>query len=106
MEKRLIKFEALEWDQPKAGVEQKVYSDGVNRMRILRFSDDFVEEEWCTKGHIGYVLEGEMRIDYNGEIKSYSKGDGLWITQGEHSKHKVIMEKGKHVELVLFESES
>ena len=46
-----------------------------------------------------------MQIDFNGIIKPYKKGDGLWISQGENSKHKVPIEKGKHVELILFESE-
>ena len=46
-----------------------------------------------------------MQIDFNGIIKPYKKGDGLWISQGENSKHKVLIEKGKHVELILFESE-
>ena len=44
-----------------------------------------------------------MQIDFNGIIKPYKKGDGLWISQGENSKHKVLIEKGKHVELILFE---
>ena len=41
--------------------------------RLLRFSDDFIEEEWCLKNHIGFVLNGEMKINFNGEIKSYRK---------------------------------
>jgi len=101
----LLKFGDLEWDKPHVGVEQKFYSDGKTRIRLLRFYDDFVEEHWCTKGHIGYVLDGEMTIDFNGELKNYQKGDGLWIVKGEQSKHKVLIEKGKHVELLLFEPE-
>lgn len=105
MNKNLIKFEDLEWNKPKEGVGQKIYTDGKIRIRLLRFNEGFIEEDWCTKGHIGYVLDGEMRIDFNGEIKKYSKGDGLWIIKGENSRHKVMIEKGKQIELVLFESE-
>lgn len=104
MTEYLIHFESMEWEHPKKGMKQKIYSDEKDRIRLLRFSDDFIEEEWCLKNHIGFVLNGEMKINFNGEIKSYRKGDGLWIKEGESSKHKVSIEKGKHIELILFES--
>ena len=104
MTDNLIHFENLDWERPKEGVEQKVYSVGNERLRLLRFQDSFIEKEWCFDGHIGFVLQGEMKIDFNGTIKNYKKGDGLWINEGESSKHKVIIEKGKQIELILFES--
>lgn len=104
MTDKLIQFENLDWEKPSKGVEQKIYSEEDKRIRLLKFKDNFVEEEWCTNGHIGYVIEGEMKIDFNGEIKSYKKGDGLWINNGKKSKHKVIISKGKQVILILFES--
>ncbi len=104
MTNNLIHFENIDWEKPNKGVEQKVYSQKGKRLRLLKFKDDFIEEEWCINGHIGYVLEGEMKIDFNGEIKFYKKGDGLWIDHGEKSKHKVIIDKGKQVTLILFES--
>ena len=105
MTEKLINFKKLNWEKPQKGVEQKVYSDGTVKMRLLRFLDNFVEDEWCLKGHIGFVLNGEMKIDFNGEIKNYNKGDGIWINEGPDSKHKVIIEKGNQIELILFESE-
>lgn len=105
MKKLLINFNAIDWEIPSTGVKQKIYSEGNSRLRLIRFSDDFVEEEWCLKGHQGYVIEGEMEINYSGIKKSYKKGDGLWIESGELEKHKVIIEKGKFVELILFENE-
>ena len=103
MKNLLINFRAIDWEIPGIGVKQKIYSDGNSRLRLIHFSDDFVEKEWCLKGHQGYVLEGEMDINFSGNKKSYKKGDGLWIETGESEKHKVIIEKGKFVELILFE---
>lgn len=105
MDENLIKFENIEWDKPKMGVRQKIYSNGKTRLRLLQFSEDFIEEDWCIKGHVGFVLNGIMRIDFNGTIKRYKKGDGIWINQGDANKHKVMIEKGQHIELILFESE-
>lgn len=104
MTNHLIHFNNLNWERPSEGVEQKIYSDGNRRLRLLRFYDSFIEKDWCVAGHIGYVLEGEMKIDFNGTIKNFKKGDGLWINEGDSSKHKVIIEKGKQVELILFET--
>lgn len=98
-----IKFNNIEWERPSNGVEQKQFLNGNQRIRLLRFYDDFVEENWCVKGHIGYVIDGEMTIDFNGKLVQYSKGDGLWIESDEGSKHKVLISKGKFVELILFE---
>lgn len=105
MTDNLINFKNMEWETPKIGVAQKVYTSGDQKIRLLKFFDDFVEEDWCINGHVGYVLEGEMNIDFNGTVKTYKKGDGLWIESGESSKHKASIEKGKYVELVLFEVE-
>lgn len=101
----LIQFDKLKWVNIKEGVEQKIYSNGNRKIRLVRFYDNFMEKEWCTNGHIGFVLRGEMKINFDGTIKSYKQGDGLWIEAGEKSKHKVLMDKGKQVELVLFEED-
>lgn len=103
MTEYLIHFENINWETPHKGVLQKIHSDGSKRLRLLRFNDDFTEKEWCTKGHIGFVLKGEMSINFNGTLKHYKKGNGLWINKGNTDKHKVIIEKGKEVELILFE---
>ncbi|MHA6248570.1 hypothetical protein ACXYMU_11575 [Pontibacter sp. CAU 1760] len=98
-----LDFEHTPWEMPAVGVAQKVFSDGKARMRRLRFSDDFVEEQWCTKGHAGYVLDGAKEIAFDGTTVHYKKGDGVWIAPGEASKHKAIIRKGGFVELILFE---
>lgn len=105
MNKNRVDFNNFEWETPSTGVKQKIFLKGNQRVRLLRFYDDFIEEDWCTKGHIGYVTDGEMTIDFNGEIISYKKGDGLWIESGDNSKHKASIAKGRFVELVLFEKE-
>ena len=98
-----IEFSAMPWDCPRQGHQQKVILREKQKLRLLRFSDDFVEEHWCTNGHIGFVVDGEMTIDFNGSSSHYKKGDALWIESGEAEKHKVLIAKGKFVELILFE---
>ncbi len=105
MHNNKIHFEHIEWETPSAGVKQKIFSKGNQRIRLLRFYEDFIEVDWCTKGHIGYVTDGEMTVDFDGKIVSYKKGSGLWIEEGHENKHKVIIAKGKMAELILVEDE-
>ncbi len=104
MNKARIDFKDIKWERVSEGADHKIYSEGNSRIRLIRFRETFKEEEWCTNGHVGYVLRGEMKIDFNGNIKNYKEGDGLWINEGVFNKHKLIMERGKEVELILFES--
>jgi len=100
-----IVFENIGWESPNKGVTQKAFHKGKKKLRLLRFDEDFVENDWCLKGHVGYVLEGKMEINFNGKVQEYKKNDGLWIEEGASNKHKVIIKKGTFVTLILFESE-
>ena len=89
MEECRIAFDTLEWQSPLPGGRFKAYQRDGRRLRLVEFTKDLVEPEWCTKGHIGYILEGEMAIDFGGHVVPYSAGDGIFIPAGECSKHKV-----------------
>ncbi|MCH7772739.1 MAG: cupin domain-containing protein [Bacteroidetes bacterium] len=38
---------------------------------------------------MGYVIEGEIEIDFNGENINYRPGDAVFILPGEAHKHKL-----------------
>lgn len=101
MKDHLIHFHELDWEHPFEGVAQKIHVHGAKRMRLIRFSPGFAEEDWCTKGHIGFVISGKMHIDFNGEMKDYRQGDGIWIEKGQ--AHKATVSVDGAVELILFE---
>jgi ethanolamine utilization protein EutQ (cupin superfamily) len=61
------------------------------------------EKDWCTKGHVGYVLEGRFAIDFSANIVEFKAGDGLFIPPGEDNKHKAKVRKGDKALLILFE---
>ena len=54
----------------------------------MEFTREFVELDWCRKAHIGYVLEGELEIDFSGNVVVCSAGEGLFIPPGDANKHK------------------
>lgn len=87
MEQYRVDFEAMPWNTSVAGVRSKVYKQGGKQLRLVEFSKDFVEPDWCTKGHIGCVLDGELEINFNGKFIIFKSGDGLFIPAGDEGKH-------------------
>ena len=81
-------FESMEWEAPAEGVRFKAYEQDGRKLRLIEFGREFVEPDWCMKGHIGYILEGQMEIDFDGDKEVFGPGDGVFIPAGEEHKHK------------------
>jgi quercetin dioxygenase-like cupin family protein len=98
-----IIFDDLEWTNTGVGVRYKAFVHGNQRLRLVEFSEGFIEQDWCTNGHAGSVLNGSFAIDYNGNMERYGAGDVIFIPSGEDDKHKAVLSKGEKVTLLLFE---
>lgn len=103
MEKYLIDFKSIDWVSPAPGLRYKAYVRNNRKIRLVEFTEELDEKDWCTKGHVGYVLEGRFSTDFNGKIIHFKAGDGLFIPPGEENKHKAKVAKGERVSLILFE---
>jgi quercetin dioxygenase-like cupin family protein len=88
VEKCKVNFDALQWQSPLPGARCKVFQQGNRRLRLVEFSYGFVEPDWCIHGHIGYVLDGELDVDFDGTLIRFSAGDGVFIPAGAKHKHK------------------
>jgi len=88
MEDCRIDFDSLSWESPLPGVRHKSFEHGGTKLRLAEYSRDFVAPDWCTESHVGYVLEGEVDIDFDGHVERFSAGDGLFIPEGEEHRHK------------------
>ena len=98
-----IAFKKLEWIQTGIGVKSKVFQHGSQRIRLVEFSEGFVEPDWCLNGHACYVLEGCFSTDFSGSVERYEAGGICFIPAGENDKHKVALCKGERVLLLMFE---
>ncbi|MCL2295922.1 MAG: hypothetical protein FWC29_02430 [Methanomassiliicoccaceae archaeon] len=98
-----VVFDNIEWINAGIGVRYKVHIHENQRLRIVEFSEGFVEPDWCLHGHAGMVLEGSFGLDFNGRTERYSKGDLIFIPGGEADKHKAVLRTGEKVTLLLFE---
>ena len=99
MERYKIDFESMAWEVPAVGVRFKAYEQGSKKLRLVEFTKEFVEPDWCRKGHIGYILEGQLEIDFDGKAIPFGPGDGIFIPAGNKHKHKgrVLTDKVKAI---------
>jgi hypothetical protein len=88
MDTHRIDFGSLPWETPAPGVRSKAHDRDGKRLRLVEFTRDFFESDWCRKGHMGYVLDGVLEIDFSGTIVVFGAGDGIFIPSTEDDKHK------------------
>ena len=77
-----VGFDSLDWETHLPASRFKAFHHGDSTLRVVEYAKGFVAPEWCTDGHIGYVLGGELDIDFD------AAGDGLCIPEGEAHRHK------------------
>lgn len=88
MESYKVIFDDLNWQVSSAGARSKVFCKGSKQLRLVEFTSEFVESDWCIKGHIGMILKGELEIDFQGRIIYYPEGSCLIIPVGQKNAHK------------------
>lgn len=88
MQRSLILFDAMDWQNGIPGARFKAFRSGSKQLRLLEFTSEFAEPDWCEKGHIGLVVQGELEIDFHGTIVRYPERSGLFIPAGAASGHK------------------
>ncbi len=105
MHKTRVDFAALSWKENAAGARSKEVTRNGKKLRLVEFTGEFIERDWCLKAHAGYVLEGEMEIIFaTGATERFVAGDGLIIGDAEGARHKARV-AGAKVRLLLVEDE-
>jgi quercetin dioxygenase-like cupin family protein len=63
-------------------------------VRLLELLAGFQEQDWCKRGHTGYVIGGTLKIEFaDGRQQTYGEGEPLLISRGE--MHKASVDSGK-----------
>jgi arsenate reductase len=107
-----IAFDSLPWEMSTSGVRSKTQAVGSQQLRLLEFTRDLHHPHWCETGHIGYVLEGELEIEFEGAAIAFRAGDGISIPPGLSDRHRpralservrlIFVEDASPVKVVLF----
>jgi quercetin dioxygenase-like cupin family protein len=83
-----VDFDSLAWHSRLPGARSKVHREGSKQIRLVEFTSDFVEPDWCETGHVGLVLAGTLEIDFRGKVVCYPEGSGIFIPLGPAGAHK------------------
>ena len=88
MESFKVQFDRIDWQAASPGARFKAYRDGARQLRLLELTPEFTEQQWCERGHVGIVLQGELEIDFQGRVVNYPEGSGIFIPAGAANAHK------------------
>ncbi len=83
-----IDFESESWQVVAPGGRHKAVERAGKRVRLAEFATEFVEPGWCPKGHVGYVLEGRVDLEFEDRVEHFGPGDAFVIRPGGVEKHK------------------
>ena len=76
---------------------------GELRIRIVEYSENYLADHWCEKGHIVHCLEGEFESELQtGEIITLSKGMS-YVVSDNLSSHRSISKNG--VKLLIIDGD-
>jgi quercetin dioxygenase-like cupin family protein len=92
----------MEWEAPAPKVRRKLHRLGDRQLRVVEFDRGLEHPDWCATGHIGYVLEGRLGLEFDGTTIEIAEGDGFIIPDGEATRHRPVPLSDR-VRLVLCE---
>lgn len=83
------------------GLRAKIRKQRGKQLRLVEYTGAMARH-WCEKGHIGYVLEGQLEIAFENETDVFKAHDGIFIPDGKEHRHsaKILTDK---VRMILVE---
>ena len=84
-----IDFSKLDWDHPIPGVRHRFVTSGGKKLRLVEYTPE-MEPHWCSRGHLGMMLEGRFEIRFDETVEIFEAGDGVFIPDGEEHRHMAV----------------
>ncbi|MFM2268957.1 MAG: hypothetical protein RL757_2398 [Bacteroidota bacterium] len=106
-----ILFQTIDWSTIERTIHQGISGVAVwqtvqlggLRVRMVTYSNNYVADHWCQKGHIVHCLEGEFQSELEtGEIFTLTKGM-TYIVSDDQSSHRSIAANG--VQLLIIDGD-
>ena len=79
-----VDFAALPWEQLAEGLRCKSAERGGRRLRLLELAPGYEEAGPCVKSHAGYVVRGELVLEFSDRAERLAPGDALHIGDDPH----------------------
>jgi quercetin dioxygenase-like cupin family protein len=106
-----IDFQTINWDNiPRtehAGENGKAWwrtlqFDGL-RLRMVEYSEGYIADHWCEKGHIVHCLEGEFTSEMKDGRRFILTKGMTYIVSDDLSSHRSAAENG--VKLLIIDGD-
>ncbi|MFC3124686.1 DHCW motif cupin fold protein [Pseudoroseomonas globiformis] len=79
----------------------RVLNNGDVRMRVVEYSPGYLADHWCDRGHILYVIEGELRTELqDGRSFILQAGEGYTVSDFGDAAHRSSTDKGAKLFIV------
>lgn len=82
-----VSFDSMPWEALTPGIRQKVHRVGSRALRLVEYSQQ-MPPHWCTVGHIGHIVQGDLEIEFNSGVERFGAGDALFIQAGPEHAHR------------------
>lgn len=70
------------------------------RVRYVEYSENYLADHWCEKGHIVYCLKGEVINELEDGTKSILTEGMSYIVSDNLSSHRSITKYGVHLLII------
>lgn len=106
-----ISFQNIDWSlipktehKGEAGIAwwQTLQYGGL-RVRVVEYSENYMADHWCQKGHIVYCLEGEFVTEQESGEKFVLKEGMSYIVSDDMSSHRSLTKRG--VKLLIIDGD-
>ena len=111
MNNQNIPFQIIDWatipkteHKGETGVAywQTIQFKGL-RIRIVEYSEGYLADHWCKKGHIVYCLKGSVVNELKNGTKSILTEGMSYVVSDELSSHRSVTENG--VKLMIIDGD-
>lgn len=78
----------------------KVFKAGNIRVRMVEYSPGYKADHWCQKGHVIYLLEGEMTTELNDGRQFVTRAGCSYQVDDHSGSHRTYTENGAKLFIV------
>jgi hypothetical protein len=74
---------------------------GDTQLRLVDYSADYLADHWCDKGHVLFVVAGDLVIEHcDGSRYELAAGATWHVADHDAAAHRVVCERGATVFIV------
>jgi quercetin dioxygenase-like cupin family protein len=99
---RHIPFGEIDWVEDVPGIRAcERHVDG-RRWAMVEYAQGARREQWCRDGHLGFVLEGAIRYEFEdgGEALTANEGDAFSLSTGRAHRGRNLAQTATRLFLI------